>query len=111
MLMLAHDKIALDEALALARNESQERAEQIDGKLAQGEKWAEVAGFCAYLCQMRALRLEPWQWPPSDVDLDDPDEEIEANTLLREMLAAGVSRFEPDPLRAIAEAKKTRGGA
>src|SRR5262245_4360088 len=61
--------------------------------------WEEVADFACYVCQCRALCLRPWQSPPSSVEEDDPDEhDKDAQKLLRKMLAAGVSRYDPDPL-------------
>jgi hypothetical protein len=97
------------------------RAGQIKEKL-QDESWEDVAIFCAELCQERALHLKPWENPPCVIeDPDDPDERLEpdkpgpasdgrrqAAALLKRMLAAGVSRYHPDPLRALEEVERRR---
>ena len=38
----------------------------------------------------------------------DEDDDTLAGKLLREMLAAGVSRWHPDPMKALADAKQKR---
>jgi hypothetical protein len=76
------------------------------------ESFEEVGKFAAYSMQCDTLRLRPWQYPPCwvrpDVDYSSADDETHgrpaAATLLRKMLAAGVSRYHPDPIRAIEEA-------
>jgi hypothetical protein len=79
-----------------------ERAEQFDSMLSGGWSWDMVADIAAHICQYRALSLRPWQCSPSSVDENDPDErDTDAQKLLRQMLKAGVSRFEPDPLAAL----------
>jgi hypothetical protein len=101
------DREALERALELARQEPQ-RAEQLDEKL-KDEPWHAVARFAAYVCQCRNLRLPPWQSPPcwADEDERDPRENFaDAQKLLRRMLAAGLSRFEPQPLEALSKAAK-----
>jgi len=108
--MTRTDIEALKLAVAQARSESPERAQQIDAKLAEGP-WEEAAMFAAYVCQTTSLRLKPWQVPPcmmdeDDPDIDDPDADDvmdirQAGKLLRRMLAAGVSRWHPDPIAAM----------
>ena len=94
------DGDALERAIQTARCDPS-RAQQLDDKL-QDESWDEVAEFAAYVCQTEALHLKPWQVPPCSVDQDDPDETNKrAQGLLRRMLAAGLSRYEPDPLTAL----------
>jgi hypothetical protein len=94
------DRDALERAMQIARRDPS-RAQQLQSKLID-EPWDEVAEFAAHVCQYRALRLRPWQSPPSSVDEDDPDEDDRsAQALLRQMLSVGVSRFEPDPLAAL----------
>ena len=46
--------------------------------------------------------------PPCDADEDGDDGEINADgvKLLRKMLAAGLTRYEPDPLAALAAVKR-----
>jgi hypothetical protein len=62
--------------------------------------WIEVAVTACYHVQSHALRLRPWQEPPCVVSEDGPERDSVAQALLRKMLAAGVSRYEPDPLAA-----------
>ena len=89
------------------------RAEQSAASKLKDEPWVEVATFAAYSVQIDALALKPWQDPPAnlDEDADEPDNAARASNaagrkLLRQMLAAGVSRYDPDPLAALAEAKR-----
>lgn len=103
----AVDRDALERAMQLCAQRDPSRAEQLDGKLRQGDPWVEVAEFASYSCQIHALSLKPWQSPPCVADEDDPDEQDKkAQHLLRKMLAAGVSRYDPDPLKALAGAKR-----
>ena len=98
------DRQALQRALALARAESPGRAAQIADKL-RAEPWEDVAEFAAYCCQCEALDLKPWQDPPLNAEIrPDPD----ALALLVKLLGAGLSRYEPDPVTALAQ---VRGGA
>jgi hypothetical protein len=90
------------------------RAKQIDNMLAD-EPWESVAQFASYSAQNRNLGLMPWQNPPCharlanlDKPFDDPRGERESAELLSKMLALGLSRFEPNPLQAIAEAEAKR---
>ena len=83
---------------------------QIDEML-KDEPWERVARFAARCCQSRMLNLPPWDLPPCSVSEDDDSEsDAEAVKLLRKMLAAGVSRYAPDPMAAI-EAAKPKGAA
>ena len=81
---------------------------KLDGtRMAEGKGWAVPPAtwqdgrpsrrLCLPDC---GLRLKPWQNPPcfGDEDGDGP-----ADVLLQRMLAAGISRFHPDPLSALAE--------
>ena len=61
--------------------------------------------------QGRALRLKLWQSPPCHLSVDDEarDCDIEGQILLRKMIAAGLSIYEPDPIAALAaKAKRKR---
>ena len=91
------DRAALVRAMEMARNDP-ERARQLDAKL-KNEPWHEVARFAAYVCQCDNLKLLPHQTPPCAVIPNDRDKD--AVNLLRRMLAAGLSEFEPDPLKAL----------
>jgi hypothetical protein len=106
------DRNALERALVACRAESAARAKQLDSKL-RDEPWEEVAQFASYCVQGRALDLMPWQSPPCVASLaslrepfGDPRAARESAELLKQMLAFGLSRFEPDPLAAIAEAER-----
>ena len=97
------DRDALKRAMILAGRDI-ERAEQLAAML-RDEPWHDVAAFAAYTVQGDALRLRPWENPPCAIDEDDDDpRDAMGRKLLRRMLAAGLSRFEPDPLAALAEA-------
>jgi hypothetical protein len=102
------DVKALHAAMKLARAESDGRCRQIDGKLADGEPWADVAVFAAGHCQTIALSLKPWQPPPcwmTDVmPVDDMPSagNVAAWELRRRLIDAGLSAFEPDPVAALA---------
>jgi hypothetical protein len=87
---------------------------QIERKLTN-EIWRDVAEFCAYSCQMDSLHLAPWQSPPAWVenlvgDIQAGDDGVlgayQGAKLLRRLLDAGLSRYEPDPLAALKQAKK-----
>jgi hypothetical protein len=100
----AADRDALERCMGIAKRD---RAEQLEGKLVQGDSWIEVAEFASYSCQIRALNLKPWQSPPCTEDEDDPTpRDRAAQALLRRMLRAGVSRYDPDPLAALAGANR-----
>ena len=106
--MTRNDRRVLTQALAMCRAEDEGRAGQIEAML-EDRAWEEVASFAASCCQSRTLKPYPWQSPPCYVAEDDGDDcEINADAvkLLRKMLAAGVSRYEPDPLAALAAAKR-----
>ena len=109
----AVDREALARAVELARAESAATREQIDAML-RSRAWEEVARFAAYCCQDRALRLKPWMSPPcwlrTDADvmaaLATPPPDLggdrAAGQLVERLLAAGLSRYEPDPETALA---------
>jgi hypothetical protein len=110
------DREAMTRAISIARQESPAQRMQIDEKLAN-EPWQEVGEFAAYCCQDAVLRLKPWQVPPcwlSDADVQaarlTPPPDFQgyqlAAQLVQELIAAGLSRYEPDPLRALAKADK-----
>ena len=110
------DKAALELAMEQARFDPL-TAEQLDSKI-KGERlsvgrgwacppepWQDVAESAAYHCQIELLRLLPWQTPPCYCD-GDGDGDGPGDVLLRKMLAAGVSRYHPDPLAALEAAHK-----
>ena len=110
----AVDRDALERAIQTRRaSKSPAVREQVEQKLAD-EPWFDVATFAAYGCQCDALHLKPWQSPPvwiTDLvaDLNAGDDGVlgryQGARLLRRMLDAGISRYEPDPLGALKQAK------
>ena len=93
------DRAALELAIEQCRAQSGDLDTQIAAMLID-RPWLECATFAAYSCQMDSLKLKPWEFPPCWVEPGDR-EHRQAAKLLRKMLAAGVSRFHPDPLAAI----------
>jgi hypothetical protein len=96
------DMDALRRAMAIAARDPATAA-QLKAKL-EGEPWTQVAEFAASHCQYAALGLRPWQSPPCTGD----DKDEAAAALLDKMLAAGISQWEPDPLKALARAKRRK---
>ena len=101
---------ALKRCIEMARTYPN-RSEQIDWKI-EYDGWQATARCCAYLCQSRNLRLEIQEFPPCWLlDADDVEgpafkRKPQAAKLLRRLLAAGLSQYEPDPIRALAAAEK-----
>jgi len=111
------DREALGRALKLIlgrpEREDPGRREQVE-RLLREEGWFVAADFCVYCCQMELVRPRLWQPVPSDITdiegtLAKGDDGLggsyRAALLLKRMLAAGLSRYEPDPVRAL-EAKR-----
>lgn len=94
----AIDRNALGRALTLAQRESQGRREQIARMLSE-DGWLYAAHFASSHCQRTALRLKPWRDPPLYGDFSD---DADAAALLKQLLDAGLSRYEPDPADALA---------
>ena len=104
------DRAAMTRAIEIVRRESFASREQIDGKLTR-EPWEMVGRFAAYAAQDNMLRLKPWEMPPCWIrDLaaslavppGDHRGERRAAELLRRLLQAGFSQFEPNPIGALA---------
>jgi len=71
------------------------------------KQWRESAERACFRVQCESLQLRPWQLPPFVADEDDPNERDKAaQALLRKTLAAGISRYEPDPLAALNKKKR-----
>jgi hypothetical protein len=98
-----HDLDALERAMVQVRKHGKTRRDQIDSKLLD-EPWCNVAEFAAYVCQTRALKLKPWETPPIYGDICGA--QGKAAELLQKMIAAGISRWEPDPIAALAGKRK-----
>jgi len=110
------DRDALWRALTIARAESDEERAHLD-HIEGRSGWQEAAESAVYHLQCRALRLRPWEPPPSwirdlEADLAAGDDGVSgryrAARLTQRLLAAGLSRFEPDPLAALAQAEDAR---
>ena len=112
------DRDAMRRAIEITRQRSPARAQQVDDMLADPTRsWERVGQFCAYSCQMNSLNLQPWETPPcwvrGDIEAalfapDDGRGVRDATRLLKRMLNLGISRYEPDPLAAIAAAEQRR---
>jgi|SRR5262249_55846845 len=110
----AADYDALSRAIETCRQKDPAARAQIERKLAT-ELWRETAEFAAYSCQCDALHLQPWQDPPCHVDdlvgainagNDGILGDYAAAKLLQQLLDRGLSRYEPDPVSALKQAKK-----
>jgi hypothetical protein len=99
MTLSADDHAALERAVA--KVQGTQRAGEL-AELIRERGWHEAAKVAAYDCQCRALRLPAWEEPPCAAGIND---ESRAGLLLRRMLACAVSRYDPDPLAAIAGRK------
>ena len=98
------DADALRRCLEIARREPGRR-EQLDSFL-NGEPfiparpWIEVATFAAQCVQGRALKLKPWQTAPCNLPADGAvgDDDVGGQVLLNQMIDAGLSIWEPNPI-------------
>jgi hypothetical protein len=109
------DLVALRKSLAIMRASSDPADGQYVAMHLQDERWDEVAANCAHTLQSRSLALKPWQVPPCHItdiaaSLEVPENDHRgfrpAARMLRRMLALGVSKFDPDPVRAISDAEQ-----
>ena len=100
----AIDRDALERALAIALASDEPGCrEQIESKL-RDDDWLDAAETAAYGCQRRMLGLRPWQSPPAFGDAHPGhDGHLDGAALLQRLLDAGLSRWEPDPLQALAK--------
>jgi hypothetical protein len=103
-MMSAIDREALTRAIEIARKDRVE-AKRIDERLANGDDWHVVAKSCAFYCQFTALHLAPWQAPPCSADSYPPPMHEDGKHLLRRLLTAGLSRYEPSPATALERAE------
>ena len=101
------DQAALELCIEQCKRESPNRKQQIEEMLVERE-WSEVAEFCCYCAQSRSLRLKCYQSPPCRVDENGDDDadhyghgKPAARKLLRQMLLAGLSRFDPTPIESL----------
>jgi len=59
----------------------------------------------SYSCQRCNLKIKPWESPPLYGDVAPNDNHSGGRVLLERLQALNLSRYEPDPLKAIAEAE------
>jgi hypothetical protein len=94
------DRVALERCLHRAQRDP-DRAGQLQ-KMLDDRPWQTVARFACHVIQKRSLHLRPWEVPPCSVSENASDaRDTDAQRLLRKMLQAGLSRYEPDPIRAM----------
>jgi hypothetical protein len=107
------DRQAFELAIAAARNENQGRRDQIDDMLCT-RPFEEVGCFASYHCQMNALGLPPWVYPPALIDItaigkilaagdNDMHGRFVAAKLVQRLLDRGLSKFDPDPMAALSK--------
>jgi hypothetical protein len=111
------DAEAFTRAIELYRGLGRDRSEQVDHWL-RCDGWLQAARYCAANCQKSLIRPRLWLELPMYVEPSDiegiiargPDRggEYQAAKILRKLLRAGLSRFEPEPLKALAAAKRTK---
>jgi hypothetical protein len=94
------DMAALKRAIVIVMQHPGRARELADLILQRG--WRVAAKIAAFDCQCRALDLKPWQMPPCAGRVRG--DKSPAGRLLKRMAERGVSRWAPDPLRAISEA-------
>lgn len=94
-------KLAVQEAA-----EQEGRLEQFQKAHEHGRSFWRIGSLAALICQRSRLELRPDQWAPCHVLFEDNPREGEedAAALVRKLVAAGVSRFHPDPAAAYKKA-------
>ena len=104
MNLLEHDHRALQACVDHVLGDTSDPAsiEQVTHFL-ERDGWFRTADFCCYHVQRRALGLKPWEVPPGS----GPNTP-EGQRLLDQMLKAGVSRYDPDPLGALRAARSRK---
>ena len=109
------DREAMQRAIDMVRAEGPSEARRIDDQI-QHDGFYSAGHGASYHCQYRNLKLRPWEFPPVWVDnvtatlKEPPDHQRRdrAAKLLQRLLAAGLSRYEPDPLTALERAEAER---
>jgi hypothetical protein len=103
----AVDHEALIRAIGMARKDPA-LARQLDAMLAN-RPWDTVAKFAAYWVQSDTLQLRPWEEAPCHGYWREPDgsggyvtaRDEKAGDLADKLKEAGLSIYEPDPIRAL----------
>ena len=114
------DAEALSRAIELYRGLGRDRSEQVDFWLRR-DGWLQAARFCVAYCQKSLVRPKLWLALPMYIEPDEieaiiargPDRngEYQAAKILRKLLRAGLSCFEPEPLKALAAAKHAKAAS
>jgi hypothetical protein len=120
--LVDHEALERGLALALADDDPTERRRReklrdVEKGLNTWDTWQAVAESACYGLQCRNLALKPWECPPMRSSpgatghgrryFNDP----RAAALRQRLIDAGLSIFEPDPIRALAEVEaKTATG-
>ena len=104
MTIAPHDFDAMQRAIAWVRQESPDRAAQIEDKFKR-EGFEAAGRFAASVAQNKTLQLKPWETPPSNIWGNFCSRGIE---LRDRLLAAGLSVYEPDPIKALAETERAK---
>ena len=93
------DDYALFRAVEIASKDP-EWAKTADVRRAEGCSRDDIAMSAALHCQMTSLGLKPWMSPPMWAHIERPTVDEEGAALLKRLLDAGLSPFEPDPVAA-----------
>jgi hypothetical protein len=111
------DRDAMQRALVEARQESPGPANQL-AWLEREFGWERAGDQASYNCQCRNLALRPWQSPPMSANITDEDDSMgpaggrkAAAVLLKRLLDAGLSRYEPDPIGALERVAAAKAAA
>src|SRR5262249_60673956 len=100
------DRDAFTRAIAIYRQERHGGDKHITDKSKEAG-FAAAGRFAAYWCQRKRMKLAPFEFPPAWLSgIDDVDGpafkgKVGAARLLKRLLDAGLSQFEPDPLAAL----------
>jgi hypothetical protein len=97
------DMDAFRRALAMALNSREPGRARMFERMLKNESWLACAKAAAHFCQTRTMQLPPFMSAP----VNGPGNGAESDALLKRMLAAGISQFEPDPAAALS-AKEQR---
>jgi hypothetical protein len=108
--MEGHDRAALAAAVALMRADPEQREliEHMRNKRTEQAAALWAVGFL----QTKNLRLKGWECPPCDSSSEAVSDNYGSRpsevALLRRMLSLGISKFCPDPLKAIERIERER---
>jgi hypothetical protein len=108
------DREALERAIEIARRDPEERG--VIDRLMKMHGWFIAAVQACYHCQRELIRPRLWQPTPADIDPTDIEGALakgddglgggyRAALLLKRMLRAGLSRYEPRPVEALERAR------